>query len=247
MAEETTFWRKLRFYSLGANLIFIPAFFILLYFFIRCRQGFSCDDCLDKKYVTVIDTLQDKPDKIREVVNTVPAPKKIGKKVAKVVIAKSLPLEECQPDSIGIKPDASGDSEVEFVGYDNCDELYAYERDTTISDTTWTDSRFKRTMLRVHTYRIIVRDTVRGELVGGAISYQNLDLVTEKKVTKFEKEKIHLYVGIAGSYNGSFKDRWGLGPSIGLSLPKIGQLGYIYDGHNNAHTFNLQYQVRFFK
>jgi len=245
-AIENINWRRMRLISLGLNVLFLAIIVLLSWLLWKNYRPCSCDDCFDKKQIVTQDTIKKADTEMKVIVNNVPAVKKTisAKKFFKKNPALVPEEFSCAvKESAGVRAGASTDT---LYVESPCDNVRIYERDTTISDTTYSN-RLRKQILRIHSYRVVVRDTILGELLGGKISYLNLDPVTATTITKFEKEKIHLYVGIAGTYNARNIGRWGLGPSVNVSFPKIGQIGYYWDGHNNAHTLNIQYQVRFKK
>lgn len=239
-------WRRMRLISLGLNVLFLAIIILLSWLLWKNYKPCSCDDCFDKKQIVTQDTIKKADTELAVIVNNIPSVKKIipAKKFFKKNPALAPKEFSCAvyKERAGVRAGASDTLYVESP----CDNVRIYERDTTVSDTTYSN-RLRKQILRIHSYRVVVRDTILGELLGGKISYLNLDPVTATTITKFEKEKVHLYVGIAGTFNARNTDRWGLGPSVNVSLPKIGQIGYYWDGHNNAHTLNIQYQVRFKK
>lgn len=95
---------------------------------------------------------------------------------------------------------------------------------------------------------IVVNDTITDNKISGrSIWFQSRMPLIKTTITEVRKEKWKVYIGGAFTYNARELQRWGAGPEVLLTIPKIGGVNYIYDGKNNAHTIGVMALIRFKK
>lgn len=131
-------------------------------------------------------------------------------------------VDKGQPKEVAIIEDKQGNP---------CDDLTTYVWDTIIPDQA----------------HITINEEVVGYVNWRSIEYANLTPKVTTTITKVKPEKVKVYVGVAGTFNGTVFNRWGIGPQGFVSIPKIGGVSYYYDAHNNAHTAGFLALIRFKK
>ncbi len=214
---------KLRLTSLVLNIIFIPAFLFVLWLYLTK----PCPPCQEPG-TTVIKTevIPVKDSSLKKVSVKVPVPyavkpKYILKKGKLKPVVNSLPavpqvntVEEC--DSAGT------------VAPSPCDSVYFY------SDTTKADS-----------VTIVANDTVmNNKIIGRSIWVVNLKPNTKITETTVKPERWKFYIG--GSFTIYQREitRWGAGPSMLLTIPKIGGFSYTFDAKNFGHMGTFYALIR---
>lgn len=106
---------------------------------------------------------------------------------------------------------------------------------------------YSDTIHKPDTCTIIIKDTVEGRILGRSVLYANLQPLIRTTVTKTIKEKWKVYVGGAVTVNAKDYNRWGVGVTGAISIPKVGLADYTYDIKNNAHTVGVLALIRFKK
>lgn len=219
---------KIKAYSLGLNIALIAVVLFLL--IDRYNTiGQPCDELVR------IDTIHVKDTEPKEIYNAVPVPDKqiavseLGKKKYKhLPSVKPIPGKVDTAFHVGVYA-AEGCAGVAPAAPTVCDTINLY------SDT----------LHQADNYTAIINDTVQGRILGRSVYFVNLKPQVE--ITRRVKERWKVYVGVNATYNASYLNRWGIGPSALLTIPKIGGISYTYDVHNNAHTGGLYALLRFKK
>lgn len=205
----------------------------LIWFWPR-HPAFSCDDC--KGTVTITHDTIWPSEELKQVVVKVPeAFKAIAKKDLKQTHPKGA--KDFQGvegvDSVRF---VSGASTAPIEGLvflpSPCDSIFY------VSDTT--------RVRQPDSCTIVVNDTLMdNHIIGRSIWHVNLQPTINTTITKVLKEKWKVFVGAQFSYNVRNQDRWGVGPSALLTIPKVGAISYYYDARNNAHTAGFDVLIRF--
>lgn len=216
------------------NAVLLTAFVILLYMYLT-RPTLTVTDCskCEGTITTVIkhDTIYPSDTVPKLVLNHVPKPTKAYSKAVIHPPAVNIRLE----DSLYVfGEDKSPDGNPTVAIPSPCDSIILY------SDTIRQDKAFKA----------IINDTLENNHIRGRSVYFASLLPTIKETvtnTVVLKEKWKVYIGVAGTINARNFDRWGIGPDVFVSIPKIGGALYQYDVRNNAHTFGFSALLRFKK
>lgn len=223
---------KIKLGSICLNIILLLALGILGHQY----YTFNCQDYLVGDNVIVVPVKDTKP---KEVANYRPAPKAsvpIANLVAKkhTKLAKQL-LPKVSLHNVSVLPDSSALprgavalplGEVCYIEPGPCDTVNIY------SDT----------ITKADSHTIVINDTIQGTILGRSVLFVNLQ---PSKIAITDKWRV--YVGVTGIYNARYFDRWGIGPSAALAIPKVGQIDYAYDVRNNTHTAGFKALIRFKK
>ena len=192
-----------------------------------CNKSVDCSGCAGS-VVIQHDTIR-----FAEVVHDVPVPFKVVSKIPKTGTAKSKSETSQFDEKSKIQHSAlSENSGFGIPEYSPCDSIYYY------SDTVGNTRSY-----------VVIQDTISdNSFIGRSVLFKGFDLTnTVTKTIPAPKEKVKLYIGASVTINQRFMDRWGAGPNVLLTIPKIGAVGYYYDARNNAHTGSLMALIRFKK
>lgn len=110
----------------------------------------------------------------------------------------------------------------------DCDSVRLY------SDTCYSENN----------YRAVINDTVEGKIVGRSIWFVNLKPDITTTITQVKLERWKFYIGGSFTVNQRNMDRWGVGPSALLTIPKVGGISYYFDAKNFAHTGTFYALIR---
>lgn len=95
---------------------------------------------------------------------------------------------------------------------------------------------------------IVVNDTLENNRITGRsiwLAFRIPQITTT--ITEVKKEKLKFYLGGSFTLNAKEFNRWGVGVTGALAIPKIGMADYTYDIRNNAHTIGVLALIRFKK
>lgn len=107
----------------------------------------------------------------------------------------------------------------------NCDSTYYY-RDT-----------FEQNQVKA-----VIEETTSGEILNRKVWLANLKPETTIRETRI-KERWKVYAGAQVILPNDLK-RWGIAPSILLTIPKIGGISYSYDIRNQSHIAGIYGLIR---
>ena len=221
---KTATMRKYRYASLIANIVLLPTCIILLWLWLHKKEC-SCDQCFETREVIKYDTIFVKDTKPVPIYHGTPT-------VKKVLLKPGYTRPPAIPVVINPELPDTGTNVRYECPPSNCDSMVIY-------DTTYKQP---------DDYTLQITDTLlNNRIAARSIAFKNLKPLVVKEVTKFEKEKFKVFVGVTGTFNASNITRWGVGPTVQLSIPKIMALGATYDIHNNAYSFTALALLRFKK
>ena len=211
---------KLRLTSLLANVVLVPAFIILLWLYLTK----PCPECLPiERVVTKTVTIPVKDTTPKLASKKTPSPKKIIYALADKNKNPEKDLPEVKPTVTTEDCDSAG-----TVAPSACNDLAIY------SETYEKDS-----------CKVIVNDTVTGNRIAGrSVWIVNLKPDTKQIITITQREKVKLYVGVGFSVNQLHMERWGIGPSALLTIPKVGGIAYSFDAKNFSHQGTVYALIR---
>ena len=188
-----------------------------------------CPPCYDSgKTVIVTKVVPVKDSTLKPIVVKVPEPWKIKPKSSFKLIRNGKP-EPAKSAEVKVKIlERNCTCDTVRLTENICDDIAFY------SDTITGDS-----------VKAVINDTlVNNRIAGRSVWMVNLKPSTHTTTTVVLKEKWKFYVGLSFTINQRFMDRWGVGPSALLTIPKVGGISYHFDARNFAHTGSFFVLVR---
>ncbi len=128
-------------------------------------------------------------------------------------------------------------------GYQDATEAYIKAKHT-CRDTVY----YNDTIVSPDNWRLVLLESITGNrLISRQPFIQDLRPVVTTTITNqlpAPKEHIRFYVGADASINATHPDRWGIGLSGLLTIPRGYGIRYGYDLRNNTHTAGVYVLVR---
>lgn len=221
---STTSIERFRLTSIILNLVFIPLTVILLWLLLK-KPAFDCDSCFDKKQIVTHDTIYPK-DILKPIIVKAPEAFK--------AVAKAKFINQTGGTAVGkllrseVDKNADSAQACQSASASPCDSIRFY------SDTCYAQN----------SYRAVVNDTVEGRILGRSVWFVNLTPEVTTTIEKRLRERWKFYIGGSVTINQRNMDRWGAGPSVLLTIPKIGGISYYFDAKNFAHTGSFYALIR---
>jgi hypothetical protein len=185
-----------------------------------------CPPCYDSgKTVIVTKVVPVKDTTLKPIVVKVPEPWGIKPKSAFKPVKHGKPVALKSDTSIRI---FTRDCDTTIVLPTGCNDV-AYYSDTITGDSV----------------KAVINDTlVNNRIAGRSVWLANLKPEVRTTTTVVKKEKWKFYVGASFTINQRFMNRWGVGPSALVTIPKVGGISYTFDARNFAHTGSFFVLVR---
>lgn len=213
---------KVRFYSILLNVVLL----LTCGFFLNQWLNKPCPSC-DGEIVRIKhDTIYPAPI-LKPIIAKVP-------EAYKVIAAFKKPARRISP--VSVSADSSGVAGASVT--QACE--YIAEPSACDSIRFYLDSS-----LVVNDHRLYIKDTVEGKLTGRSVWYVNMKPEVITTTEKVHAERLKFYLGASVIINQRYLDRWGIGPSALLTIPKIGGISYSFDAKNFAHTGTFYALIRF--
>lgn len=210
---------RINFYSIAISVVSVPLMLLFLYLWLTK----PCPPCFESgQTVTVHDTIWP-PKELKPVVVKVPEPWGIKPKYALKKKLPNIPVIG-KPDTIKI---TDCDTTI-ILPFNPCADVAYY------SDT-----------IEAEQVKAVINDTVvNNRIFGRSVWLANLKPEVRTTTTVVKKEKWKFYVGASFTINQRFMNRWGVGPSALVTIPKVGGISYTFDARNFAHTGSFFVLVR---
>lgn len=212
------------------TLILCPVFL-----FTTCLFGYlwitkPCPPCYESGK-TVVEVIPVKDSSLKQIVVKVPEAFKIE---PNHVYRKSgnLSASNQHAQNLSISPDT--------VHITSCDTTIIFE------PSPCSDIAYYSDTITGDSCRAVINDTVSDNRITGR-SVWMVNLKPDTKITVVKREKWKFYLGGSFTINQNNTQRWGVGPSALLTIPKVGGISYYFDAKNFAHTGTFFALIRFHK